>query len=106
MKVFVIGSGPEVEGQVSALAVRALAQAGHQVVLLDPSPTSCAEAHRTYLEPLTAEACLRVIAAEKPDAILAGIGRAATALALQLKARLGAVKWLGPSNFPDRPRAE
>lgn len=97
MKVLVIGSGPQVEGQVGALAVRALIEHGHEVVLLEPSPTSPAEAHRTYLEPLTAEAAQRIIAAEKPDALLAGFGRAATELALQLKGALGGVKWLGPS---------
>ncbi len=96
MKVFVIGSGPAVEGQVSALAVRALQEHGHEVVLLDPSPVSPAAAQRTYLEPLTAEVALRIIAAEKPDAVLAGIGRSATELALELKGSLGAVKWLGP----------
>jgi carbamoylphosphate synthase large subunit len=93
MKVFVIGSGPQAEGQVCALAVRALLELGHEVVLLEPSPSSPAEAQRTYLEPLTVEAAERIIAAERPDAILAGIGRAATALALQLRTSL---TWLGP----------
>lgn len=97
MKIFLIGSGPAVEGQVTARAVCALKELGHQVVLLEPNPTSLAEADRTYLEPLTAEAALRVIAAEQPDAILAGIGRASTELALQLEASLGDVKWLGPT---------
>lgn len=97
MKIFLIGSGPAVEGQVTARATHALKELGHEVVLLEPSPTSTAEAHRTYLEPLTAEAAQRVVAAEKPDAILAGIGRASTELALELKASLGTVKWLGPS---------
>jgi len=96
MKVFVIGSGPAVEGQVSALAVRALQEHGHTVVLLDPSPVSAAAAQHTYLEPLTAEAAQRIIAAEKPDAILAGIGRGATELALELRAANGDLKWLGP----------
>src|SRR4051812_7366059 len=93
MKVFVIGSGPQVEGQVCALAVRALTELGHEVVLLEPSPSSLAEAQRTYWDPLPVEAAERVIAAERPDAILAGIGRAATALALQLRPSL---KWRGP----------
>ena len=96
MKVLVIGTGPAVEGQVSAVAVRALEEHGHEVVLLDPSPAAAASGQRTYLEPLTVEDAQRVIAAEKPDAILAGVGRAATELALALKDTLGAVKWLGP----------
>ncbi|MBL8951493.1 MAG: ATP-grasp domain-containing protein [Myxococcaceae bacterium] len=97
MKVLVIGSGPAVEGQVSALAVKALQEHGHEVVLLDPSPVSAASAQRTYLEPLTAAAAQRIIAAETPDALLAGIGRAATELALELLPSLGSVKWLGPA---------
>ena len=55
MKIFVIGSGPAVEGQVTARAVHALKEHGHGVVLLEPNPGSQAEADRTYLEPLTAE---------------------------------------------------
>ena len=97
MKIFLIGSGPAVEGQVSALAVCALKELGHEVVLLEPSPTSAAQADHTYLEPLTAEAASRVVAAEKPDAILVGLGRAATELALELQTSLGGMKWLGPS---------
>jgi carbamoylphosphate synthase large subunit len=103
MKVLVIGSGPAVEGHVTAVAVRALVEHGHEVVLLEPSPLSPAEAHRTYLEPLTAEACVRIILAEKPDAMLAGIGRTATALALELRTTHPGVKWLGPQRFPFRP---
>ncbi|MBK7859344.1 MAG: ATP-grasp domain-containing protein [Archangiaceae bacterium] len=85
---------------MTALAVRALVEHGHQVVLHDPSPVSPAEAHRTYLEPLTAEACARVIAEEKPDAILAGVGQAATTLALELKKTHPQLDWLGPKVFP------
>jgi carbamoylphosphate synthase large subunit len=107
MKVMLIGSGPNVEGHATARAVEALRELGHEVVLLDSNPATVATdadaATRTYLEPLSFAAAQQIIAAEKPDALLAGVtGRAAYELSLKLKQ--SGVQWLGPAQLQPSPR--
>jgi carbamoyl-phosphate synthase large subunit len=80
----VIGSGPIVIGQgcefdySGTQAIRALKAEGLRVVLINSNPatimTDPEMADATYLEPLTFEACRRVIEKEKPDAILPTLG--------------------------------
>jgi carbamoyl-phosphate synthase large subunit len=82
--VLVIGSGPIVIGQASEFdysgtqACRALSAEGYRVILVNSNPatimTDPEVAHRTYIEPLTAEIVESVIEAERPDALLPTLG--------------------------------
>ncbi len=84
MKVMVIGSGPIVIGQAAEFdyagtqACRALREEGHETVLVNSNPatimTDQGVADRIYVEPLTPEFLEKVIARERPDALLAGLG--------------------------------
>lgn len=83
-KIFIIGSGPITIGQAAEFdysgtqALKALRQAGYQVVLANPNPATIMTdpelAERTYLEPLTLEFMERLIAHERPDALLPTLG--------------------------------
>jgi carbamoyl-phosphate synthase large subunit len=80
----VIGAGPIVIGQASEFdysgtqACKALKSEGLQVILVNSNPatimTDPEMADRTYIEPLTVDAVTKVIAAERPDAILPTVG--------------------------------
>ncbi len=84
MKVLVIGSGPIVIGQAAEFdyagtqACRALREEGHETVLVNSNPatimTDPGLADRTYVEPLTVDYLELVIARERPDALLPGLG--------------------------------
>lgn len=95
-KVLVLGSGPIVIGQAAEFdyagtqACRSLREEGVKVVLVNSNPatimTDEGTADRVYLEPLTTEAVERVIAIERPDGLLAGLGgQTALNLAVQLE---------------------
>jgi carbamoyl-phosphate synthase large subunit len=83
-KILLIGSGPIVIGQACEFdysgtqAVKALREEGFEVVLINSNPatimTDPEMAHRTYVEPLTPEFAAKVIAAERPDALLPTVG--------------------------------
>ena len=83
-KVLVIGSGPIVIGQAAEFdyagtqACRVLKEEGLEVVLVNSNPatimTDTNIADRVYLEPLTVESIERIIASERPDSLLAGLG--------------------------------
>ena len=94
-KVLVIGSGPIVIGQAAefdyagAQACRVLRQEGIQTVLVNSNPATIMTdkhlADAIYLEPLTAETLRRIIAKERPDGLLAGLGgQTGLTLAMQL----------------------
>jgi len=82
--VLVIGSGPVVIGQAAEFdyagtqACRALREEGIRVVLVNSNPatimTDDASADAVYVEPLTVDVLERVIAAERPDGLLATLG--------------------------------
>ena len=82
--VLVIGSGPVVIGQAAEFdyagtqACKALREEGIRVVLVNSNPatimTDDASADAVYVEPLTVEVLERVIAAERPDGLLATLG--------------------------------
>jgi carbamoyl-phosphate synthase large subunit len=83
-KVLMIGSGPVIIGQAcefdysGSQACKALLEEGYEVVLINSNPatimTDPVMAHRTYVEPITAEVIEKIIARERPDAILPTLG--------------------------------
>src|ERR1700741_4108425 len=83
-KILIIGSGPIVIGQACEFdysgtqACKALREEGYEVVLVNSNPatimTDPATADRTYIEPLTVEIVEKVIAKERPDALLPTLG--------------------------------
>ncbi|MBD5587190.1 carbamoyl-phosphate synthase large subunit [Clostridium botulinum] len=83
-KVLVIGSGPIVIGQAAEFdysgtqACEGLKEEGVEVVLINSNPatimTDKEVADKVYLEPLTVEFVEKVIAKERPDSLLAGMG--------------------------------
>ena len=82
--VLIIGSGPVVIGQAAEFdyagtqACRALRAEGVRTILVNSNPatimTDPTVADAVYLEPLTVEAIESVIARERPDGLLAGLG--------------------------------
>jgi len=83
-KILLIGSGPIIIGQACEFdysgtqACKALREEGYEVVLVNSNPatimTDPATAERTYIEPLTWEMVAKVIARERPDALLPTLG--------------------------------
>ena len=83
-KVLVIGSGPIVIGQAAEFdysgtqAVSSFKEEGVEVVLVNSNPatimTDIGMAHYTYIEPLNIDFLEKVIAKERPDSIIAGMG--------------------------------
>lgn len=84
MKILVIGSGPIVIGQAAEFdyagtqACKSLKEEGHEVVLINSNPatimTDPGVADALYIEPLNVYFCERVIARERPDALLPTLG--------------------------------
>ncbi|WP_414564718.1 MULTISPECIES: carbamoyl-phosphate synthase large subunit [unclassified Anabaena] len=83
-KILLLGSGPIVIGQACEFdysgtqACKALREEGYEVVLVNSNPatimTDPETADRTYIEPLTPELVEKVIAKERPDALLPTMG--------------------------------
>src|SRR5215510_7169129 len=83
-RILVIGAGPIVIGQAcefdysGAQACKALKQEGYRVILVNSNPatimTDPETADVTYIEPITWQVVERIIAKEKPDAILPTMG--------------------------------
>jgi carbamoyl-phosphate synthase large subunit len=95
--VLVIGSGPIVIGQACEFdysgtqACRVLKDEGLRVILVNSNPATIMTdpefADATYIEPITAEYVEKVIAKERPDALLATLGgQTALNCAMQLDA--------------------
>ena len=82
--ILIIGAGPIVIGQAcefdysGAQACKALREEGYRVILVNSNPatimTDPGLADATYIEPITPEYVERVIARERPDAILPTMG--------------------------------
>ncbi|MDO8730285.1 MAG: carbamoyl-phosphate synthase large subunit [Candidatus Omnitrophota bacterium] len=94
-KILIIGSGPIIIGQACEFdysgtqACKALREEGYSVVLVNSNPATIMTdpefADRTYIEPVTAEAVEKIIAREKPDALLPTLGgQTALNVAMQL----------------------
>jgi carbamoyl-phosphate synthase large subunit len=83
-KILVIGSGPIVIGQACEFdysgtqACKALREEGYTVVLVNSNPatimTDPETADRTYIEPIQWPIVEKIIAAERPDALLPTLG--------------------------------
>jgi carbamoyl-phosphate synthase large subunit len=83
-KILLLGSGPIIIGQACEFdysgtqACKALREEGFEVVLVNSNPatimTDPETADRTYIEPLTPEMVEKVIAKERPDALLPTMG--------------------------------
>ncbi len=84
MKILVIGSGPIIIGQAAEFdyagtqACKSLREEGHTVVLINSNPATIMTDEETadavYIEPLNVDFCSRVIARERPDALLPTLG--------------------------------
>src|SRR5690606_4805660 len=82
--IFIIGSGPIVIGQACEFdysgtqACKALKEEGYRIVLLNSNPatimTDADLADATYVEPITVETAERILAKERPDALLPTMG--------------------------------
>ena len=94
--IMIIGSGPIVIGQACEFdysgvqACKALKAQGYRVVLVNSNPATIMTdpqfSDATYIEPLTVEICEKIIAQEKPDALLPTVGgQTALNLAVQLQ---------------------
>ena len=83
-KILIIGSGPIIISQACEFdysgtqACKALKEDGFEVVLINSNPatimTDPRMADRTYIEPITPEIVEKVIAKERPDALLPTLG--------------------------------
>ncbi len=83
-RILIIGSGPIQIGQAAEFdfsgsqACQSAREEGYEVVLVNSNPatiqTDVEMAEAVYVEPLTAESLTQIIAKEKPDGVLAGMG--------------------------------
>src|ERR1041385_3960345 len=82
--ILLIGSGPIVIGQAGGFdyfgtqALKALKEEGYKVILVNSNPATIMTdpefADRTYVEPITTEIVEKIIAKERPDALLPTLG--------------------------------
>ncbi len=82
--IMIIGAGPIVIGQAcefdysGAQACKALREEGYRVILVNSNPatimTDPGLADATYIEPITPEVVAKIIAKERPDALLPTMG--------------------------------
>jgi len=82
--ILIIGSGPIVIGQgcefdySGTQACKALKAEGYRIVLVNSNPATIMTdpefADRTYIEPITPEVVTKIIARERPDALLPTLG--------------------------------
>ena len=83
-RIMLIGSGPIIIGQACEFdysgtqACKALKEHGFEVILVNSNPatimTDPEMADRTYIEPITADICAKIIETERPDALLPTVG--------------------------------
>jgi len=103
-KILIIGSGPIIIGQACEFdysgvqGCKALKSEGYEVVLVNSNPatimTDPEMADRTYIEPLVPEVLEKIIARERPDALLPTLGgQTALNLTVQLEERGILDKW-------------
>ena len=113
--VLIIGAGPIVIGQACEFdysgtqACKALREEGYRVILVNSNPATIMTdpefADVTYIEPLTAEILEKVIAAERPSALLPTLGgQTALNLSMELN-RLGVLAKYGVEMIGAKPTA-
>ena len=83
-RIMIIGSGPIIIGQACEFdysgtqACKALKEEGFEVVLVNSNPATIMTdpnmADKTYIEPVTPEEVEKIIARERPDALLPTMG--------------------------------
>ncbi|MFP4473935.1 MAG: carbamoyl-phosphate synthase large subunit [Desulfatibacillaceae bacterium] len=83
-KILIIGAGPIIIGQACEFdysgtqACKALKEEGYEVVLVNSNPATIMTdpefAHHTYVEPVTPDTVEKIIAKERPDALLPTLG--------------------------------
>jgi carbamoyl-phosphate synthase large subunit len=83
-KILIIGSGPIVIGQACEFdysgtqACKVLRQEGYTVILVNSNPATIMTdpqiADKTYVEPITVDVVTKIIAKERPDALLPTLG--------------------------------
>jgi len=83
-KVMIVGSGPIIIGQAAEFdfsgsqACKSVREEGYEVVLVNSNPatimTDLDMADRVYVEPITPESVERIIARERPQGVLSGMG--------------------------------
>src|SRR5687768_12529208 len=114
-KILLIGSGPIVIGQgcefdySGVQACKALKEEGYEVVLVNSNPATIMTdpefAPRTSIEPITPEVVEKIIARERPDALLPTLG-GQTALNCSMKLNeLGVLKKYGVRMIGANPAA-
>ena len=82
--ILLIGAGPIIIGQACEFdysgtqALKALKEEGYRVILVNSNPATIMTdpefAERTYIEPITTDIVEKIIAKERPDAILPTLG--------------------------------
>ena len=96
--ILLIGAGPIIIGQACEFdysgtqALKALKEEGYRVILVNSNPATIMTdpefAARTYIEPITTDVVEKIIAKERPDAILPTLGgQTALNLAIDLAER-------------------
>ena len=103
--ILIIGAGPIVIGQACEFdysgtqACKALREEGYRIILVNSNPATIMTdpdlADATYIEPITPDVVAKIIAKERPDAVLPTMGGQTalnTALALE---RMGVLKEYG-----------
>src|SRR5579863_9303211 len=103
--ILIIGAGPIVIGQAcefdysGAQACKALREEGYRIVLVNSNPatimTDPGLADATYIEPITPEMVERIIAKERPDALLPTMGGQTALNTAMALARAGVLKRYG-----------
>src|SRR6202162_6753550 len=103
--ILIIGAGPIVIGQACEFdysgtqAVKTLKEEGFRIVLVNSNPATIMTdpelANATYIEPITPDIVAKIIAAERPDALLPTMGgQTALNCALSLR-RMGVLEKFG-----------
>jgi carbamoyl-phosphate synthase large subunit len=104
-KILIIGAGPIVIGQACEFdyagtqACKALKAEGYRIVLVNSNPATIMTdpelADATYIEPITPEMVAKIIARERPDALLPTMGGQTALNVAMTLARLGVLKGHG-----------
>jgi carbamoyl-phosphate synthase large subunit len=103
--IMIIGAGPIVIGQACEFdysgtqACKTLREEGYRIVLVNSNPATIMTdpelADATYIEPITPEVVAKIIARERPDALLPTVGgQTALNTALSLR-RMGVLERYG-----------